>query len=169
MIPFLVAVALDDHLAIRFPVALPDDRCFAWLALAFLDYGRSFAISIAVIRAYRHSGSDRADSDTNTGSRFDVRYRVDHRKWKLWKKDTRNLVINIPAPVELALLYWAGRDHPCTPDAETGVCGIPKESEEPYRDQVILLEYDQTDRFSWILSRNEDRTYALDVRVRHVF
>ncbi len=37
------------------------------------------------------------------------------------------------------------------------------------RDQIILLEYDQTDRFSWILSRNEDRTYALDVRVRHVF
>jgi len=36
-------------------------------------------------------------------------------------------------------------------------------------DQIILLEYDQTDRFSWILSRNEDRTYALDVRVRHVF
>jgi plastocyanin len=30
-----------------------------------------------------------ADSDTNTGSRFDVRYRVDQRKWKLWKKDTR--------------------------------------------------------------------------------
>ena len=27
-----------------------------------------------------------ADSNTNTGSRFDVRYRVDHRKWKLWKK-----------------------------------------------------------------------------------
>lgn len=37
------------------------------------------------------------------------------------------------------------------------------------RDQIILLEYDQTDRFSWILSRNEDRTYALDIRVRHVF
>ena len=36
-------------------------------------------------------------------------------------------------------------------------------------DQIILLEYDQTDRFSWVLSRNEDRTYALDVRVRHVF
>src|SRR5690606_462765 len=33
------------------------------------------------------------------------------------------------------------------------------------RDQIIQLEYDQTDRFSWILSRNEDRTYALDVRV----
>lgn len=37
------------------------------------------------------------------------------------------------------------------------------------RDQIILLEYDQSDRFSWILSRNEDRTYALDVRVRHAF
>jgi hypothetical protein len=37
------------------------------------------------------------------------------------------------------------------------------------RDQIILLEYDQTDRFSWILSRNEDRTYALDIRVRHAF
>ena len=33
----------------------------------------------------------------------------------------------------------------------------------------MLLEYDQSDRLSWILSRNEDRTYALDVRVRHVF
>lgn len=37
------------------------------------------------------------------------------------------------------------------------------------RDQVILLEYDQTDRFSWILSRNEDRTYALELRVRRAF
>ncbi len=37
------------------------------------------------------------------------------------------------------------------------------------RDQVILLEYDQSDRLSWILSQNEDRTYALDVRVRKVF
>ena len=37
------------------------------------------------------------------------------------------------------------------------------------RGQIILLEYDQTDRFAWILSRNEDRTYALDVRVRHSF
>jgi translocation and assembly module TamB len=36
-------------------------------------------------------------------------------------------------------------------------------------DQVILLEYDQSDRLSWVLTRNEDKTYALDVRVRHVF
>ncbi|HEY3383276.1 MAG TPA: translocation/assembly module TamB domain-containing protein [Vicinamibacterales bacterium] len=36
-------------------------------------------------------------------------------------------------------------------------------------DQVILLEYDQNARMSWVFSRNEDGTYALDVRVRHVF
>ncbi|MBE3132672.1 MAG: translocation/assembly module TamB domain-containing protein, partial [Acidobacteria bacterium] len=36
------------------------------------------------------------------------------------------------------------------------------------RDQVILLEYDQSDRLSWVLSQNENNTYALDVRVRHV-
>ena len=37
------------------------------------------------------------------------------------------------------------------------------------RDQIILLEYDQSDRLSWILTQNEDKTYALDVRVRRVF
>jgi translocation and assembly module TamB len=37
------------------------------------------------------------------------------------------------------------------------------------QDQIILIEFDQSDRMSWILSRNEDRTYALDVRIRHVF
>ena len=31
-----------------------------------------------------------ADSDTNTGSRFDVRYRVDSRSWKTWRNDTRS-------------------------------------------------------------------------------
>ncbi len=38
-----------------------------------------------------------------------------------------------------------------------------------YNEQIILLEYDQSDRISWVVSQNEDRTYALDVRVRHVF
>jgi translocation and assembly module TamB len=37
------------------------------------------------------------------------------------------------------------------------------------RDQIILLEYDQSDRLSWVLTQNEDKTYALDVRVRRVF
>jgi hypothetical protein len=37
-------------------------------------------------------------------------------------------------------------------------------------DQIVLLEIDESDRMSWILSRNEDRqTYALELRVRHVF
>jgi autotransporter translocation and assembly factor TamB len=37
------------------------------------------------------------------------------------------------------------------------------------RDQIILLEIDQTDKLSWVLSRNEDGTYALDLRVRRTF
>jgi hypothetical protein len=36
------------------------------------------------------------------------------------------------------------------------------------RDQIILVEYDQSDRLSWVLSQNEDNTYALDVRVRYI-
>jgi hypothetical protein len=39
----------------------------------------------------------------------------------------------------------------------------------PQEDIIYLLEYDQSDRVSWVLSRNEDKTYALDVRVRHTF
>jgi len=35
--------------------------------------------------------------------------------------------------------------------------------------EIILLEYEQSDLVSWILSRNEDRTFALDFRIRHVF
>lgn len=38
-----------------------------------------------------------------------------------------------------------------------------------YNDQILLLEYDESDRLSWILSRNEDQTYAIEVRVRHAF
>ena len=37
------------------------------------------------------------------------------------------------------------------------------------RDLIVVLEYDQNDRLSWIVSQNEDRTYALDFRVRHTF
>jgi hypothetical protein len=36
-------------------------------------------------------------------------------------------------------------------------------------DQIILLEFDQNDRLSWVLSQNEDGTYALEVRKRHTF
>jgi len=31
------------------------------------------------------------------------------------------------------------------------------------------VEFTQSDRVSWILSQNEDRTYAVNVRVRHSF
>jgi len=37
------------------------------------------------------------------------------------------------------------------------------------RNEIILLEYEQSDRVSWVLSRNEDRSFALDFRIRHVF
>jgi hypothetical protein len=36
-------------------------------------------------------------------------------------------------------------------------------------DEIIQLEYDHTDRFTWVLSRNEDQTYAVEVRMRHAF
>ena len=36
-------------------------------------------------------------------------------------------------------------------------------------DLIVVLEVDQSDRLSWILSQNEDNTYALDFRVRHAF
>jgi autotransporter translocation and assembly factor TamB len=36
-------------------------------------------------------------------------------------------------------------------------------------DQIILVEYDQSDRLGWILSRNEDGTFALEFRVRHTY
>jgi hypothetical protein len=37
------------------------------------------------------------------------------------------------------------------------------------RDEIILLEFDQTDRLAWVLTQNGDRTYALEVRRRHTF
>jgi hypothetical protein len=37
------------------------------------------------------------------------------------------------------------------------------------RDQLIQVEISQTDNVSWILSRNEDGTYALDVQIRRTF
>jgi translocation and assembly module TamB len=37
------------------------------------------------------------------------------------------------------------------------------------QEEIILIEYDQSDRMSWVLSRNQDRTFALDFRIRYVF
>lgn len=35
--------------------------------------------------------------------------------------------------------------------------------------ELYLLEYSESDRVSWVLSRNEDHSFALDFRIRHVF
>jgi translocation and assembly module TamB len=37
------------------------------------------------------------------------------------------------------------------------------------QNEIIILEFNQSDRFAWVVSQNEDRTYAIDVRVRRVF
>ncbi|HEV3139143.1 MAG TPA: translocation/assembly module TamB domain-containing protein, partial [Vicinamibacterales bacterium] len=37
-------------------------------------------------------------------------------------------------------------------------------------DQIVLLEYEASDRLSWVLSRNEDnQTFTVEFRVRHIF
>jgi translocation and assembly module TamB len=36
-------------------------------------------------------------------------------------------------------------------------------------DEIIMLEFDYTDQITWVFSRNEDQTYALEVRMRHAF
>jgi hypothetical protein len=37
------------------------------------------------------------------------------------------------------------------------------------QNEVILIEFDQNDQLSWVLSRNEDRSFALDFRLRFTF
>lgn len=50
---------------------------------------------------------------------------------------TRTLTLDVGGPVELALLYWAGREHPCQIDVVSGECSVPA---EPYLDQVLRLD-----------------------------
>lgn len=42
-------------------------------------------------------------------------------------------------------------------------------STTPGGDQVIILEYDQSDRLSWVLTQTGSSTFAIDFRVRRVF
>jgi hypothetical protein len=37
------------------------------------------------------------------------------------------------------------------------------------RDQIIILEYDQSDRVGWVLTQNGDRQFSIDFRVRRSF
>jgi hypothetical protein len=48
---------------------------------------------------------------------------------------TRSLNVDIPGPVQAALLYWEGRDRPCPMSG--GSCVIPS---QPYKDQVIRFD-----------------------------
>jgi autotransporter translocation and assembly factor TamB len=38
-----------------------------------------------------------------------------------------------------------------------------------HTEQIILVEYDQSERLGWVLSRNEDNTFAIEFRVRHTY
>ncbi len=49
---------------------------------------------------------------------------------------SKTLTVTVGGPVELALLYWAGRDHPCPVDPPgSGQCVLPETG--PYKDQVL--------------------------------
>lgn len=51
---------------------------------------------------------------------------------------SRNLTLSIGGPVELALLYWAGRDRPCPQEEPGGPCIHPDTG--PYKDQLLRLD-----------------------------
>jgi hypothetical protein len=49
---------------------------------------------------------------------------------------SQTLTVNVGGTVELALLYWTGRDHPCPDDPPgSGQCVLPETG--PYKDQVL--------------------------------
>lgn len=48
---------------------------------------------------------------------------------------SRNLVVNVGGPVELALLYWAGRDRPCERAEPEVPCTVPEEG--LFKDQQL--------------------------------
>ncbi|HYG64238.1 MAG TPA: hypothetical protein VEL74_16800 [Thermoanaerobaculia bacterium] len=50
---------------------------------------------------------------------------------------TRTLTLDVGGPVELALLYWAGRERPCQLDAVRSECSV---AAEPYLDQVLRFD-----------------------------
>ena len=50
-----------------------------------------------------------------------------------WGGGPVNLTVNIAGPVRFALLYWAGRERPCTLDGSGTNCPYT----QPYKDQVM--------------------------------
>lgn len=51
---------------------------------------------------------------------------------------SRNLVINVGGPVELALLYWTGRDRPCEREEPEGPCIVPEAG--LFKDQQLRFQ-----------------------------
>lgn len=49
----------------------------------------------------------------------------------------RILTVRVDGPVELAWLYWTGRELGCAVDPDSGVCAI---LEQPYKDQILRLD-----------------------------
>jgi translocation and assembly module TamB len=37
------------------------------------------------------------------------------------------------------------------------------------REQIVVLEFDQNDRIAWVITQNQDQTFAIEFRVRHIF
>lgn len=37
------------------------------------------------------------------------------------------------------------------------------------REQIVVLEFDQNDRVAWVITQNQDQTFAIEFRVRHIF
>ena len=52
-----------------------------------------------------------------------------------WGGGPVNLTVNIGGPVRFALLYWAGRERPCTLDGSGTNCPYT----QPYKDQVLIF------------------------------
>ena len=50
-----------------------------------------------------------------------------------WGGGPVNLTVTVPGPVRFALLYWAGREKPCTLNASGTECPFT----QPYKDQVL--------------------------------
>ncbi|HSG41051.1 MAG TPA: hypothetical protein VLE27_15545 [Thermoanaerobaculia bacterium] len=51
---------------------------------------------------------------------------------------SRNLVIHVGGPVELALLYWTGRDRPCEREEPEGPCVVPETG--LFKDQQLRFQ-----------------------------
>jgi translocation and assembly module TamB len=80
--------------------------------------------------------------------------------------------------VQIAPMLGTGENDPLTPSARL-IIG-KRISNRAYitfaralgtasRDQILVLEYDQSDTLGWVLTQNGDRTFAIDFRVRHRF